>query len=265
MKSKLLPKRATVIENRRETPDIFSLIIDHRSDYDPGQFVEVSVFGYGECPISIASYTPDYMRLTIREIGAVTEALGKLREGDPIHIRGPYGRGFPMKDFEDQNLIILGAGCGVAALRGIIDYLETKRRAYNDVFLFFGYRHANDILFKEQVAEWKNRYNIKIALSKENPKTCFEWNTGHITDVIKGLKLRSQNTGVFICGPPRMMHDSVGILRERGFSDQQIFVATERLMYCGVGMCCHCMIRGKFTCLDGPVFRFDEIGYYQND
>ena len=124
---------------------------------------------------------------------------------------------------------------------------------------------TKDIIYKRETKEWKEKFNIKIALSRESAKTCLDWNTGHITDIINKLKLRSKNTGVFICGPPRMINDTVKILKNKGFNDKQIFLAAERLMYCGTGVCCHCMIRGNFTCKDGPVFRFDELGYYKND
>jgi hypothetical protein len=33
----------------------------------------------------------------------------------------------------------------------------------------------------------------------------------------------------------------------------------ERLMYRGAGECCHCMIGGRYACVDGPVFRWDAI------
>jgi len=62
-----------------------------------------------------------------------------------------------------------------------------------------------------------------------------------------------------------MMKFVIDILKEKGFHDDQIFISAERLMYCGVGVCSHCMIREKYTCIDGPVFRYDEIKDYKND
>ena len=42
-------------------------------------------------------------------------------------------------------------------------------------------------------------------------------------------------------------------------------MSTERLMKCGLGLCGHCMIHGKYTCIDGPVFRYDKIKGEENN
>lgn len=265
MKSQLIPKKVKIKDFFRETPNIITITLNIKGKFMPGQFIQISLLGIGECPISIASYSKGHLKLTIRETGSVTNALGKLKKGDYIYIRGPYGRGFPLKQYEGKNLILIGAGCGVATLKGIIDYVEYQRKKYKDIFLFFGYRTIKDIIYKRETKEWKNKFNIKIALSRGSAKTCLDWNTGHITDIINKLKLKPKNTGVFICGPPRMINDTVKILKNKEFNNKQIYLAAERLMYCGTGVCCHCMIHGKYTCKNGPVFRFDEIGYYKND
>ncbi|MBU0953449.1 MAG: FAD/NAD(P)-binding protein [Nanoarchaeota archaeon] len=261
----LVPRKVKVLHRFRETPDIVSLTLPKVGTCVPGQFYQLSVLGYGEAPISVASYTTKTVQFTIRQAGTVTNALANLKKGDTLYIRGPYGKGYPLKEYEGKNIILIGAGCGVATLRGVIDYIIHHRHKYNDVFLFFGYRNVNDIIFKKEAVQWKEVFNFKTALSKEKSTTCHDWTSGHITEVIEGLKLRTKNTGVFICGPPRMINDTVAILKKKGFTDEQLYLSTERLMYCGIGMCCHCMIRGKFTCKDGPVFRFDEIGYFKND
>jgi NAD(P)H-flavin reductase len=34
----------------------------------------------------------------------------------------------------------------------------------------------------------------------------------------------------------------------------------ERHMECGIGLCGHCQMGGRFVCKDGPVFRLNELG-----
>jgi len=84
-----------------------------------------------------------------------------------------------------------------------------------------------------------------------------------ITNVVEKAKLDNDNTVVFVCGPPVMMNITIGYLKAKGFKEDQIYISTERLMQCALGICGHCMIHGKYTCLDGPVFRFDEISKYK--
>lgn len=263
-----LPKPYTVTEYFRETADTFTIKIDMKTKHDPGQFVQVSIPGIGECPISICSDSDQYLELNIRQVGNMTNALAKIKQGDTLLVRGPYGRGYPMDVLRGNNLVIVGGGCGVAPLKGIIDYVEHHRDEYQEVKLFLGYRTPNDIIFKRELEEWKNKYHLNVTVDKQSHgASCYNYDVkeGFITNALKEAPLSNNNTVAFVCGPPVMMKFAVEILKEKGFNEDQIFISAERLMYCGIGVCCHCMIHGKYTCLDGPVFRYDEIAEYHND
>ncbi|MCW4026849.1 MAG: FAD-binding oxidoreductase, partial [Candidatus Bathyarchaeota archaeon] len=86
--------------------------------YEPGQFVEVSVMGVGEAPVSIcaARKREDILELCVRRVGKVTNAIHRLNVGDLLWIRGPYGNSFPMKNMEGKNLLLVGGGLGIAPL-----------------------------------------------------------------------------------------------------------------------------------------------------
>jgi len=261
-----VPLPYKVIEYYRETPDNFTITIDMAVDHDPGQFVQVSIPGIGEAPISICSDSNKFIKLNIREVGNVTEHLGKLKKGDTILIRGPYGKGYPMKDLVGNNLLVIGGGCGVAPLKGLIDYIEHYREEYKQVQLFLGYRSPNDIIFKRELEEWKNMYHLQVTVDQNHSSEfCYNAKEGFITNALKEASIDHANKIAFICGPPVMINAVVDLLKQKGFHDDQIFMSAERLMYCAFGVCCHCMIRGKFTCVDGPVFRYDEVKDFKND
>ncbi|MDD4888910.1 MAG: 4Fe-4S dicluster domain-containing protein, partial [Phycisphaerae bacterium] len=59
----------------------------------PGQFVEISLFGLGEAPISICSATrgTGEFEMCVRSVGDVTNQLRKFNAGDIIGVRGPFG------------------------------------------------------------------------------------------------------------------------------------------------------------------------------
>jgi anaerobic sulfite reductase subunit B len=268
MNNPYIPQKVKVTEFFRESPDNFSIVIDFKVKHQPGQFVQVSIPGIGEAPISICSYSDKFMRLDIREVGSVTHSLSQLREGDNLFVRGPYGKGYPMEQLKGNNIMIIGGGCGVAPLKGIIDYIDQHRSDYKNVDLFFGYRSVSDVLFKRESPEWKKNYNLMMSVDKlDNPDSmiCYDLKEGMIIDHMKKVDLKKDNTVAFLCGPPIMIRKIMDLLKEKGFHSDQLFVSTERLMQCGLGICGHCMIHGKYTCLDGPVFRWDEIEEYKND
>ena len=262
------PKPYKVIEAFRETSDTVTLTIDMQVKHDPGQFFQLSLPGIGECPISICSDSEKVVKFNVRQVGNMTNALAKLKKGDTLLIRGPYGRGYPMSSLKGNNLLIIGGGCGVAPLKGIIDYIENHRDDYKEVKLFLGYRSPNDIIFKRELEEWKNQYHLNVTVDKDlEPGSCYNYNVqeGFITKALENTHIDNHNKIVFVCGPPIMMKFVIGILKKKGFNDDQIFISAERLMFCGIGVCCHCMIKDKYTCVDGPVFRYDEIAGFEED
>lgn len=260
-----VPKHATILSYTKESSDCFTIRTDVKSNYAPGQFFQVSLPGIGEAPISVASYSPEYLDLNIRMVGNVTKAVSGLKKGDTIYIRGPYGNGYPMDDFFGKNLLLIGGGCGVAPLRGVISYVEQHRNDFADVSMYFGYRSYEDILFKDDLKTLKKKFNLNVTIDKGPAKAGISCDVCFVTSLLEKAKLNPERTAVLICGPPIMMKISIDILKNKGFREDQIFISAERLMNCAIGICGHCMIHGKYTCLDGPVFRYDEISQYKND
>ncbi|MFH1063757.1 MAG: FAD/NAD(P)-binding protein [Candidatus Woesearchaeota archaeon] len=260
-----LPKSVKVHMFKRESPDCFLLKTDVPAKYEPGQFFQVSLPGIGEAPISVASYSPDYLEMNIREVGNLTKRLADIKAGDVLYMRGPYGHGYPMEKFFGKNLLIIGGGSGVAPLRGILSYVDQHRTDFGDVTMYFGFRTVDDILFRDDMKNWKKKYNLFLSVDKGPTRTGVYCDVCFITSLVEKAKLNHDNCVVFICGPPIMMKITIDMLKTKGFREEQIYVSTERLMKCALGVCGHCMIHGKYTCLDGPVFRYDEISQYKSD
>jgi len=110
----------TIIRDVRELAKdvkLFSIVLPEDFTYQAGQFVMVSVLGAGEVPISITS-TPGASRdleLCVRTVGHVSAAVNVLKAGDDIHVRGPYGRPFPINAHRD--ILFIWGGFGIVPLR----------------------------------------------------------------------------------------------------------------------------------------------------
>ena len=170
-----------------------------------------------------------------------------------------------MENFKGKDAVIIGGGCGVAPLRGVIEYIGRNRKDFGNVHLFVGFRSPVDILFKREAALWKKSFNFHLSVDKNPENTCFSGEVGFVTDMLEREKIPADNVVAFVCGPPVMMKSVIRMLKAKGFSDEQIWLSAERLMNCAIGLCGHCMIRGKYTCIDGPVFRYDEIKGFDDE
>ena len=103
---------------------------DQPLDYKPGQFVEVSLAGIGEAPISISSSPTqkDGFELVVRKVGNVTNALHAMSEGEKLGIRGPCGLGcYPADDVKRKDLVFICGGIGLVPQRSFIRYALDHR------------------------------------------------------------------------------------------------------------------------------------------
>jgi len=263
--------RAAIIEGIEElTYDtkLFKLKFKHdsdcdnssESDYEPGQFVQVSVLGAGEAPISICSSPADkgYFELCVRDAGLVTGAMHKLKKGDELGIRGPYGNNFMMEEVRGRDFAFVAGGIGLAPLRSAINYVVANRSEFGNVTILYGARTKEDIVFAKDLDEWARSEGVKVHLTIDRPQQGWTGRTGVVTTLLDEIRTMSESK-CFVCGPPIMIHFTVKELLEVGWAEENIIMTLERHMKCGVGKCGHCYIGDKYVCTDGAVFTYSQI------
>jgi sulfhydrogenase subunit gamma (sulfur reductase) len=228
-------------------------------NHRPGQFVELSVIGSGEAPISISS-PPDrhgIIELCVRKIGRVTNALFRLPINSFVGIRGPYGNGFPIEKLEGNNLLIIAGGLGMAPLRSLLWYALDNRSKFKDVILMFGAKNPDEMLFKYELLKLIDRPDMQCLLTVDKDEEGI-WKAyfGVVTKLFDYIHIDPDTTYAALCGPPIMYKFVLKELLERDLSKDRIFMSLERKMKCGVGKCGHCSIGYKYTCIDGPIFTY---------
>ncbi len=228
----------------------------------PGQFVEVSVFGVGEAPISIASSpsrSNGKFELCVRKVGDVTKALHNLKEGDTIGVRGPFGRPFPVDDFKGKDLLIAAGGLSLAPLRSVIYQVLDNRKDYGRVILLYGATTPNDLLFKDELKALQKRQDVELFITVDRGDENWIGNVGVITTLFPKVTVNPHNTVAILEGPPIMYRFALMETLGKGIPEDQIWVSLERRMKCGVGKCGHCQINNLYCCQDGPSFSYAQI------
>lgn len=229
--------------------------------YRPGQFMELSVFESGEAPFSLSSSPtrPGILEFCIRETGKVTNSLFTLSPGSLIGIRGPYGNGFPIETLENNDLLIVAGGLGMAPLRSLLQYVLDVREKFGEIILMYGGRNPDDMLFKYELLDLLDSPEMKCFLTVDRDDSGI-WPAiiGPVTALFDRIKVDADSTYAAICGPPVMYKYVLEKLFERNFSYDRILMSLERHMKCGVGKCGHCAIGDKYVCMDGPIFTYQE-------
>jgi NAD(P)H-flavin reductase len=228
----------------------------------PGQFVEVSLFGIGEAPISVSSSPTQNgsFQLVVRNAGNVTSAMHGLKPGDKVGIRGPFGTHFPVEgEMKGKDIVFVCGGLGLVPVRSAINYVLHHRQDYGDVTILFGTKSPGERLFVDEVPRWTSRENVTYAETVDRGDEKWTGNVGVITTLMTDMSVDPRKTVAIICGPPVMYKFAIVSLYKMGMVDKSIFVSLERHMKCGVGKCGHCQIDGLYVCQEGPVFKFADI------
>ena len=262
-----VPKLATIIKKTpmTEKETLFEITLDDRTDlgHTPGQFVQVTVFGVGEAPISVTSSPTKKgsFELCIRKVGNVTYAMHRLNVGDKIGIRGPFGNGFNVEALKGKDILFVAGGLGVVPLRSLINYVLDKRGEFGNVTILYGCKEPCEILFADEIEQWKTYTHTQhyLTVDKCPEDVCWEGNIGVITTLVPNVDFTPQTVCALVVGPPVMYRFVVESLHEMGVPDSHILVSLERRMKCAVGKCGHCQINNLYVCKDGPVFNFEDI------
>lgn len=269
MNEDLVPRIVRVEEVRQETPDIRSVKLAFLDDetrrrfqFKPGQFCLVSVLGWGESTFCIASPPAwqDAIEVSVKLVGKVTSAIHDLEVGDRVGIRGPYGNWFPYEAMGGRNVVFVGGGIGLAPLRPLIWQTLSERDKFKNVYIIYGARTVNDLVYKSELVEWGGAAGVNLvkAVDPGGEDATWDGEIGLVPSVLE--KAAPPSDAVLVtCGPPIMIKFVILSAVKMGFKPEDIVTTLEMKMKCGVGLCGRCNIGSRYVCRDGPVFTLKQI------
>jgi len=222
----------------------------------PGQFIMVWIPGIDEVPMSLSAIKGDHCSFTVAKVGEATKTLHKMKEGDLIGIRGPFGKGF---SYVKGEVLIAGGGTGLSPLAVLAENLS--RLGANVTFLL-GAKKKSELLFLDRV----NRISANVIATTDNGSFGLK---GLVTEAAEKMLAEQKFDMVYACGPEPMTVKMLSLAEKYNVPLQ---VSLERLMRCAVGLCGSCVIGVYRVCRDGPVFTSkqlkevkDEFGRFKRD
>jgi len=249
------------IETLSSDAKLFKLNVKNM-EFMPGQFVEVSLPGYGEAPFGIASSPNNkkYIEIGVRKVGKITQKLHELKVGDKVGIRGPLGKGYwPVDKVKNKNVLIVAGGCGILPCRPLILQAQEEKEAFQDFTIYYGARECGQLYFENEFKKWNEKADLYLSLDvKPTRKIYNKYEVGVITKLFKSNPPKP-NTVALVIGPPVMAKFVLKELKALKFKDEDIYFSLERRMECGVGICQHCAIGPYYVCKDGPIFSWADI------
>ncbi len=130
-------------------------------EFYAGQFVSLEVPRNAEPearPYSIASAPRDDscfdLCLNRVEGGFVSNYLCDLEANAIVNMKGPHGS-FVVSQPVEQDLVFIATGTGIAPIRGMLEEIFASGKPLSrDVWLLFGVRHPETILYREEFEAW---------------------------------------------------------------------------------------------------------------
>jgi NAD(P)H-flavin reductase len=257
------PIRAEILSVRDETANIKSFLLrpEREVPFLAGQFIELTMPGFGEAPFTPSSshFARETIEMTIMKVGRATGALFEMKAGDTLGVRGPYGQRYPLERFEGKDIYIVGGGVGLAPLRALFLALTHEIDKYKRIFLRYGARTPDDIVYKYLLPEWEKIKKVDIDLSVDVSDERWMKKVGVVTCLMDDIPCDEKTSIAVVCGPPVMMKFVTQKLLQAGFQGENIYLSMEMNMSCGLGQCGHCKLGPYFTCKDGPVLTWDQV------
>ncbi|HEY5983775.1 MAG TPA: FAD/NAD(P)-binding protein [Anaerolineales bacterium] len=268
----LQPDWAEVISIQKEINDVATLVLRFQDPeiqkayrFAPGQFNMLYLPGYGEVAISISSDMTDRSSIahTVRFVGNVTRAASRLRPGDIVGLRGPFGSAWPTAELQGKDLFIACGGIGLPPLRPTLYHVIRNRAKYGKVTVLYGARTPSELMYTREYDAWRQA-GIDLEITVDRAEADWTGRVGVVPMWFYQFRIDPRKTAVLTCGPEIMIRFVIFEALARRIAPENIYVSLERNMKCGQGACGHCQIGPYFICKDGPVFPFSVLQPFFN-
>ncbi len=225
---------------REENASLRTYTFDGKLLAEPGQFIMLTIFSQGEKPFSILDADENSFSMTIKNIGPFTDRLFKMKVGDLVSVRGPYGQKFsPGK----KNVLLVGGGYATPPLRFLARRYHEEGVA--KLICINGARSAEDLLY---VDDFENLCQQSYIATDDGSRG----QMGTSVDVMEKVLKDELLDYVYISGPEKMASAAVAVAKKFELPYE---VNLERYMKCGVGICGSCVMdpTGLILCMEGPI------------
>ena len=215
---------------------------------EPGQFIILRVDADGErIPLTIADYDREagWVSIIFQIVGATTEKLNHLEEGDFIHdFVGPLGK--PTETDGLKKIAVVGGGVGCAIAYPVAKKMHEKGI---NVTSIVGFRNKDLVILEDEFKACSDKFVMMTDDGSYGTK-------GLVTNALEDLILGGEKYDeVIAIGPVIMMKFVCKTTEKYGV---KTVISMNPIMVDGTGMCggCRLTVGGetKFACVDGPDF-----------
>jgi ferredoxin-NADP reductase len=227
-------RQAIIIDIVDESPAVkrfyFKFPETEQLDFKPGQFVMIdlpidSKITNRSYSIASAPGNDNIFELIIvlNPTGIGTPHMWEnFQIGDAVPVAGPLGK-FTLPEQINNDLCLIATGTGVAPLRSMLHHIINQNIPHKNIYLVFGCRTTQDILYKLEMQELSSKYpyfNFIPVLSRPNE----DWTGAHgyVHHVYEQIFADKRPATFYLCGWKNMIMEARERLTAMGYDKSQI-------------------------------------------
>lgn len=224
------------------TPTTLLLTLKSKQDgspfaFQPGQYAVINFYkkyrpSVVRCFSIVSSPTEqEILQFSMRTKGRFTKALTRLKPGDNVDVRGPYG-GFVFSTERDSRAVFLAGGIGITPFMSMVRYAAVTQ-APNKIDLIYSCQTQDDVPFGEELKHLQQinpNFHVTFVIGQGpvDKFAGFQTAQGRISPELLAQFSNSETIVkpvFFICGPPPFMKAVASTLKSQGV--RQEFIMTE--------------------------------------
>lgn len=243
--------RLEILKNEKVGMHTYLMVLklNHSYDIKPGHFVMIkpndSFDPLNRRAFAIADVEEDAIYIYYDVVGKGTAVMSTLRKGEFVDVLMPLGNGL-FEASRDKLNVVLAGGIGISGVSLFCRLLKEKNLNFK---VYYGARSKEYLV----MLDWFSKYSIPIEVYTDDGSF---GKKGFVTDALKNI----YSANIYACGPSPMLKAVQNISKQKGFD---AYLSLENPMACGYGVCLGCVVKTSDgyvrTCVEGPVFKSDEI------
>jgi len=204
-----------------------------------------------EIPLSIMNVEGNQVSVTVKAVGEATRTLHKMKSGETVGLRGPFGNSFTETR---GKVLMVGGGTGTAPLLFLAKKLAAKAKR---LALVIGAKTKTELLFLNPLdALCTEQSTVATTEDGSYGLKCLA------TEPLDKLLNKEKFDMIYACGPEPMIRQVFDLTEKRHIAME---ASLERLMRCGIGLCGSCVIGKYRVCRDGPVFTAAQLSEVKDE
>jgi NAD(P)H-flavin reductase len=226
----MFPINLSITRIDKHTPYVWSFFMVPqnvaRPKFTAGQVAILEMSGYRPTYIAFASAPEDTefeFLIKRSQSSNVTGALFDPHIAKPVILKDIVGRGFPVEEYKDHDLVFVAMGTGLAPLRSALRHVLHSRNEYGRLIVLYGVRTTDDFVYvQESATEWQEQ-GVELRQVISRPDVC-EWSgpTGYVQSLLDNLIPSLQKPVALVCGSNEMIEQTRERLQTLGFAPEKI-------------------------------------------